>query len=76
MDEGINSIVETIHQLEAENEKLKFRLSNVMLSLPSDEIADKANEWYKDIDEYNAFIKGAAWMSARLIDESKRGNGA
>jgi regulator of replication initiation timing len=29
MDEGINSMVETIHQLEAENEKLKFRLSNV-----------------------------------------------
>ena len=76
MDEGINSMVETIHQLEAENEKLKFRLSNVMLSLPSDEIADKANEWYKDIDEYNAFIKGAAWMSVRLIDEFKRGNGA
>ena len=43
MDEGINSMVETIRQLEAENEKLKFRLSNVMLSLPSDEIADKAN---------------------------------
>ena len=29
MDEGINGMVETIHQLEAENEKLKFRLSNV-----------------------------------------------
>ena len=32
MDKGINSMVETMHQLEAENEKLKFRLSNVMLS--------------------------------------------
>lgn len=31
MDKGINSMVETMHQLEAENEKLKFRLSNVML---------------------------------------------
>ena len=30
MDEGINSLVETIKELEAENEKLKFRLSNVM----------------------------------------------
>jgi len=29
MDEGINSMVETIHQLEAENEKLKLRLSVV-----------------------------------------------
>jgi regulator of replication initiation timing len=29
MDEGINSMVETIKELEAENEKLKFRLSNV-----------------------------------------------
>jgi hypothetical protein len=29
MDEGINSMVETIRELEAENEKLKFRLSNV-----------------------------------------------
>lgn len=33
MDKGINSIVDTIHQLEAENEKLKFRLSNVSKSL-------------------------------------------
>lgn len=33
MDEGINSMVNTIHQLEAENEKLKFRLSNVSKSL-------------------------------------------
>ncbi len=33
MDEGINGMVETIHQLEAENEKLKFRLSNVSKSL-------------------------------------------
>lgn len=32
MDEGINSMVETIHQLEKENEKLKFRLSNVICS--------------------------------------------
>jgi len=31
--EGINSMVETIHQLEAENEKLKFRLSNVSNSV-------------------------------------------
>ena len=29
MDEGINSMVETIRQLEAENENLKFRLSLV-----------------------------------------------
>jgi uncharacterized protein YwgA len=29
MDEGINSMVEAIRELEAENEKLKFRLSNV-----------------------------------------------
>ena len=33
MDEGINSLVDTIHQLEAENEKLKFYLSNVRKSL-------------------------------------------
>lgn len=30
MDEGIHSMVETIKELEAENEKLKFRLSNIM----------------------------------------------
>jgi len=78
MDEGINSMVETIRQLEAENEKLKFRLSNVMLSLPSDEIADKAADWYRtDSGEYDAFKKGAAWMSMRLIDEERKlGNGA
>lgn len=33
MDEGINGMVDTIHQLEAENEKLKFRLSIVSKSL-------------------------------------------
>ena len=54
MDEGINSMVETIHQLEAENEKLKFRLSNVIKSLPdSDEIRMKARELdEKDFDQW------------------------
>lgn len=36
MDEGINSMVETIRQLEAENEKLKFRLSIVSGQFPPD----------------------------------------
>lgn len=36
MDEGINSMVETIRELEAENEKLKFRLSNVSGSFLAD----------------------------------------
>lgn len=76
MEETINVLIEQLKKVNAENEKLKFRLSNVMLSLPSDEIAQKANEWYKDIDEYNAFIKGAAWTGIRLIDEFERGNGA
>ena len=52
MDEGINSMVDTIHQLEAENEKLKFRLSNVMLSLPSDdEIKKMLERPYKAYDD-------------------------
>jgi len=76
MEETVNVLIEQLKKVNAENEKLKFRLSNVMLSLPSDEIAQKANEWYKDIDEYNAFIKGATWTGMRLIDEFERGNGA
>jgi hypothetical protein len=49
-----------------------------MLSLPSDEIADKAASWYRtDSGEYDAFKKGAAWMSMRLIDEERKlGDGA
>ena len=35
MDEGINSMVETIRELEAENEKLKFCLSNISGQLPN-----------------------------------------
>lgn len=62
----------------AEAKVNELKQSNVMLSLPSDEIAQKAIELYKDINaaEYNAFLKGAAWMSMRLIDEHERGNGA
>jgi hypothetical protein len=47
MDEGINSMVETIHQLEAENEKLKFRLSNV-----SGELVDFLT-WYIHKSEFS-----------------------
>lgn len=78
MDEGINSMIETIHQLEVENEKLKFRLSNVMLSLPDDEdIQKKAHEWLKanygkyKPSEWRAFIEAATWMR-----ELSKGNGA
>jgi hypothetical protein len=54
MDEGINSMVETIKELEAENEKLKFRLSNVMQQSEQLfaflEYCDNAG-WIKNVDK-------------------------
>ncbi len=78
MQETIDALIEQLKKVNKENEKLKFRLFNVMLSLPSDEIADKAASWYRtDSGECDAFKKGAAWMSMRLIDEERKlGNGA
>lgn len=77
MDEGINSMVDTIHELEAENEKLKFRLSNVMLSLPSEEdifqwAVKKSESFERNLLARQCFIEGAEYMRKCV----ERGNGA
>jgi len=59
MDEGINSMVETIRELEAENEKLKFRLSNVSGQLPNNLVLYRQA---KKLD-YAEFCK---WINAKL----------
>lgn len=56
MDEGINSMVDTIHQLESENEKLKFCLSNVSNSLLAIRIEEVLAKYWYDT-EYNYIDK-------------------
>jgi hypothetical protein len=79
MDEGINGMVDTIKELEAENEKLKFRLSNVMLSLLSDEeIKTKSFEIYPNNKDLNRNSARNGWVRGmtEMRDAIKRGNGA
>ena len=77
MDEGINSMVETIKELEAENEKLKFRLSVVIKSLPTTEDIEhfasnkRKQDWSVELgngaSEYErGLIFGAKWMKQQI----------
>jgi arylsulfatase A-like enzyme len=71
MQKTIDALIEQLKKVNEENEKLKFRLSNIMRSLPSDEDIAKwvkehgyyghcTSEWHEGLEE------GAKWMKEEI----------
>lgn len=80
MDEGINGMVDTINQLEKENENLKFRLSLVSGSLPIAELEEffyeMGEDWHLwDEEEQGQYpIQRIFEAVKKFIAEKKLGN--
>lgn len=85
MDQQINGMVETIHQLEQENEELKLRLAAFIGNLPSNDEIDLILEQdmlnskeYKKYSEREKILMmaaakaGAKWFRSSLIEGSFR----
>ena len=67
MEKTVNALVEQLKKVNEENEKLKFRLSNVMLSLPSEEdifqwAVKKSESFERNLLARQCFIEGAEYM--------------